>query len=196
MRLLRPPQSTTPPMREVRYAGSKGQLQTDVSVVLTLSYTVSRRRASRRSRMCPQRSLPAVCSRGTLDSMLQPFLGNKDARWAETWQELGEGAPTLASFARLCSLALAGAAQPDRPLSPEAKAILYAARERGMIEVKGANRAFEAPARLLAVHVETGPQQTLIFRNRDKPEVTIRFLAGFRELCEAGLAMHHIYGDF
>lgn len=128
--------------------------------------------------------------------MLQPFLGNKDARWAETWQELGEGAPTLAGYARLCSLSLAGAAQPDRPLSLEAKAILYAARERGMIEIKGANRAFEAPARLLAVHVETGPQQTLIFRNRDKPEVTIRFLAGFRELCDAGLAMHHIYGDF
>jgi len=128
--------------------------------------------------------------------MLQPFFGSKDARWAETWQELGEGAPTLAGFARLCSLALAGHAQPDRPLSAEAKAILYAARERGVIEIKGSNRAFDAPARLLAVHVETGPQQTTIFRNRDKPETTIRFLAGFRELCEAALAMHHIYGDF
>lgn len=128
--------------------------------------------------------------------MLQPFFGSNDARWAETWQELGEGAPTLAGFARLCSLALAGYAKPDRPLSGEAKAILYAARERGVIEVKGSHRAFNAPARMLAVHVETGPQQTLIFRNPDKPEVTIRFLAGFRELCEAGLAMHHIYGDF
>ena len=128
--------------------------------------------------------------------MLQPYLGDKNARWAETWQELGEGAPTLAGYARLCSLALAGQAQPDLPLSLEAKAILYAAREHGVIELKGANRAFDAPARLLAVHVETGPQQTTIFRSRDKPEVTIRFLAGFRELCQAGLAMHHIYGDF
>jgi hypothetical protein len=128
--------------------------------------------------------------------MLQPFFGNKDTRWAETWQELGEGAPTLAGFARLCSLALAGHAQLDRPLSPEAKAILFSARDRGMIEIKGSNRAFDAPARLLAVHVETTPQRSIIFRNRDKPELTIRFLAGFRDLCEAGLAMHHIYGDF
>ncbi len=30
--------------------------------------------------------------------MLQPFFGNKDTRWAETWQELGEGAPTLAQI--------------------------------------------------------------------------------------------------
>jgi hypothetical protein len=128
--------------------------------------------------------------------MLQPFFGSNDVRWAETWQELGEGAPTLAGFARLCSLSLAGQAQPERPLSLEAQAILYAARERGVIEVKGAHRAFDAPARLLAVQVETSPQQTTIFRSPDKPEVTIRFLAGFRELCEAGLAMHHIYGDF
>jgi hypothetical protein len=128
--------------------------------------------------------------------MLQPFLGSREARWAETWQELGEGAPTLGGFARLCSLALAGHAQPDRPLSVEAKAILFAARDRGVLEIKGSNRAFDAPARLLAVHVETGPQQTTVFRNRDKPEVTIRYLGGFRELCEAGLTMHHIYGDF
>jgi hypothetical protein len=128
--------------------------------------------------------------------MLQPFFGSNDARWAETWQELGEGAPTLAGFARLCSLALAGYAKPDRALSGEAKAILYTARDRGVIEIKGAHRAFDAPARMLAVHVETGPQQTTVFRHPDKPEVTIRFLAGFRELCEAGLAMHHIYGDF
>lgn len=128
--------------------------------------------------------------------MLQPFIPSRDTRWAETWQELGEGAPTLAGFARLCSLGLAGQAQPDRPLSLEAKAILFTARERGVVEIKGTNRAFDAPARLLAVHVELDAQHTTVFRNRDKPEVTIRFLAGFRELCEAGLAMHHIYGDF
>jgi hypothetical protein len=128
--------------------------------------------------------------------MLQPFFGSNDARWAQTWDELGEGAPTLAGFAQLCSRALVSGAQPEQPLSLQAKAILYVARERGMIEVKGAHRAFDAPARLLAIHVETGPQQTTVFRNREKPEITIRFLAGFRELCAAGLAMHHIYGDF
>lgn len=128
--------------------------------------------------------------------MLQPYIVNKNDRWAETWQELGEGAPSLAGFARLCSLSIAGQGNPERPLSLEAKAILLVARQRGMIEVKGSNRAFDAPARMLAVHVETTSQQWVTFRNRDRPEITIRFLAGFRDLCEAGLVMHHIYNDF
>lgn len=126
---------------------------------------------------------------------LPPSAAN-DARWAETWQELGQGAPTLAGFARVCSLSLATGGDPDAPLSLEAKAILYAARKRGVIEVKGANRAFDAPGRMLAVYVETSPEQTLIFRSRDNPAFTIRFLAGFRELCAAGLAMHHIFQEF
>jgi hypothetical protein len=49
---------------------------------------------------------------------------------------------------------------------------------------------------MLAVYVETDPERTLIFRSRDNPAYTIRFLAGFRELCVAGLAMHHIYTEF
>ncbi len=128
--------------------------------------------------------------------MLQPFIPSRETRWAETWQELGEGAPTLAGYARLCSLVLAGCATTSTPLSLEAKAILFAARERGMVEIKGTNKAFDAPARLLAVHVELDSQRTCVFRHRERPEITIRFLAGFRELCEAGLVMHHIYGDF
>lgn len=127
--------------------------------------------------------------------MLQPFIGN-DARWAQTWQELGEGVPSLAGFARLCSLALAAGPRLDLPLSLEAKAILFAAREQGMIEIKGSNRAFDAPARLLAVHVELPQMRTVALRSRVKPEITIRMLAGFRELCATGLVMHHIYGDF
>ena len=119
-----------------------------------------------------------------------------DARWAETWHDLGQGAPSLAGLARLCSYALATGGEPNLPLSIEAKAILFAARERGTVEVKGSNRAFAAPARMLAVYVETSPEVTLIFRNRENPAMTIRFLAGFRELCRAGLVMHHIYHDF
>jgi hypothetical protein len=65
-----------------------------------------------------------------------------------------------------------------------------------MIEVKGANRAFDAPGRMLAVYVELDADRTLIFRSRDQPAMTIRFLAAFRELCAAGLAMHHIYTEF
>jgi hypothetical protein len=120
----------------------------------------------------------------------------QDTRWAETWTELGHGTPTLSGLARVCSVSMATGGDLKRPLCGEAKAILFAARERAMIEIKGANRAFDAPGRMLAVYIETSPERTLIFRNRENPKLTIRFLAGFRELCEAGLVMHHIYHEF
>jgi hypothetical protein len=81
-------------------------------------------------------------------------------------------------------------------LSREARCILFAARNRGNMEVKGSNRAFDAPGRMLAVHIEADTERTLIFRSRDNPAFTIRFLAGFRELCMTGLVMHHIYTEF
>jgi hypothetical protein len=121
---------------------------------------------------------------------------SNDPRWAATWQELGQGAPTLGGLARLCSQALATGGDRSIVLSPEARAIMFAARERAMIEVKGSNRAFDAPARMLAVYIEVAPDRTLIFRRKDDPVFTIRFLAGFQELCQAGLVMHHIYHDF
>lgn len=113
-----------------------------------------------------------------------------------TWHELGEGAPTLAGLARVASLALASGGDKSVKLSPEACCLLFAARERGIFEVKGANRAFDAPGRMLAVHVEADADRTLVFRSRENPAFTIRFLAGFRELCAAGLAMHHINAEF
>ncbi|QDU26819.1 hypothetical protein ETAA8_19020 [Anatilimnocola aggregata] len=119
-----------------------------------------------------------------------------DPRWAETWTELGQGAPTLAGLARICSTALATGGAPDLPLSLEAKALLIAAKNRGTLEIKGSNRAFDAPGRMLAVYVEAAVDRTLIFRSRENPAFTIRFLAGFRELCQAGLVMHHIYHEF
>lgn len=119
-----------------------------------------------------------------------------DPRWAETWQELGQGVPTLAGLSRVCSQSLATGGDKSIPLSAEARAILFAARNRGVLEIKGANRAFDAPGRMLAVYVETDAEHTLIFRSRLNPAYTIRFLAGFRELCAAGLVMHHIYQEF
>jgi hypothetical protein len=38
--------------------------------------------------------------------------------------------------------------------------------------------------------------QTIAFRDPQVPEVTIRFLEGFRQLCSFGLVMHHIHRDF
>src|SRR5262249_40581883 len=108
---------------------------------------------------------------------------------------------TLAGFARVASIALATGGNGTMGgkgvrLSPEARCLLYAARNRGVLEVKGSNRAFDAPGRMLAVYVEADAERTLIFRSKDNPAVTIRFLAGFRELCAAGLVMHHIYTEF
>ena len=119
-----------------------------------------------------------------------------DPKWAVAWSELGHGAPTIAGLAQVASRAMATGGDKTARLSAEARCLLFAARERGVIEVKGANRAFDAPGRMLAIYVETDADHTLIFRSRENPAVTIRFLAGFRELCVAGLAMHHIYTEF
>jgi hypothetical protein len=81
-------------------------------------------------------------------------------------------------------------------LSGEALAILFAASRRGVIEIRAVNSAFDPAARLLAVYVESAPEHTIVFRDKENPEVTVRFLEGFRQLCERGLMMHHIYGDF
>lgn len=119
-----------------------------------------------------------------------------DPKWTVTWQELGQGVPTLAGLAHVAGLAMAAGGDPATELSAEARCLLFAARNRGVFEVKGANRAFDAPGRMLAVYVEADADRVLIFRSRENPAFTIRFLAGFRELCLAGLVMHHIYTEF
>lgn len=128
-------------------------------------------------------------------SDLLPSSAN-DPKWAVTWQELGHGAPTIAGLARVASEAMAGGGDKTIELSREARCLLFAAKDRGVIEIKGANRAFDAPARMLAVYVEAAPDRTLIFRSRENPAFTIRCLAGFRDLCAAGLVMHHIFTEF
>ena len=127
---------------------------------------------------------------------LQPL----DNYLSGSWDALGAGAPVLVALSQLCSNAMVdlNAASPIdvEQLSPEAKAILVASRDRGVIEVKAVNAAFEAPSRMLAVYVELDEVQTIAFRDRNEPEVTVRFLEGFRVLCEKGLVMHHIHRDF
>ena len=127
---------------------------------------------------------------------LQPL----DNYLSGSWDALGAGAPVLVALSQLCSNAMVDfdAASPIdvEPLSPESKAILVASRDRGVIEVKAVNAAFEAPSRMLAVYVELDESQTIAFRDRNEPEVTVRFLEGFRVLCQKGLVMHHIHRDF
>lgn len=117
---------------------------------------------------------------------------------AGSWEALGEGAPTLGALAAICARCLVHPPEPVElsRLSIEARAILYAARTRGVIEVRGVATAFEAPARMLAVYVEEDEQRTVAFRDRERPEVTLRFFAAFCELCHAGLVLHHLHRDF
>lgn len=116
---------------------------------------------------------------------------------AGSWEALGAGAPVLVALAQLTAQAMV-----DKPtigleqLLPEAKAILFAAHFRGIIEIKGSHTAFDAPARMLAVYIELDDVQCITFRDPESPEITVRFLEGFRELCVAGLVMHHTHRDF
>ncbi len=116
-----------------------------------------------------------------------------------SWEALGNGAPMLVALAQLCSERWVRGqltAVELSSISGEAQAILFAARGRGIVEIKAVNSAFDAAARLLAVYVELDHEHTIAFRDSKNPEVTVRFLDGFRELCEKGLMLHHIYRDF
>jgi hypothetical protein len=140
-----------------------------------------------------------------------------------SWEALGNGAPVLVALAQICSQAWTRSADHGRPvhgrpdqgklsstastspdvasgtiegLSGEALAILHAARDRGIIELKAVNTAFDAAARLLAVYVEESDERTIAFRDSHRPEITVRFLDGFRQLCERGFVIHHIFRDF
>ncbi len=116
-----------------------------------------------------------------------------------SWEALGNGAPMLVALAQLCSerwvRGSTSAVELDS-LSGEAQAILFSARGRGIVEIKAVNSAFDAAARLLAVYVELDDEHTIAFRDSKNPEVTVRFLDGFRELCDKGLMLHHIFRDF
>jgi len=131
------------------------------------------------------------------DSLLQR--GGDQA--AISWQAMGAGAPTIIALAQLCGRAVLCETTTPRSqimesLPAEAHAILHAAAQRGVIELKSNNLAFDAVERFLAVHVEQAPQQWRVFRTPGDPQQTIRFLDAFRQLCAAGLVMHHLYADF
>ncbi len=128
--------------------------------------------------------------------MLRRHLGSDNDRQQTLWQELNEGTATIIGFATLCSMSMCGTADPIEECSDEAMAILIAARDRGIIEIRGSKEAFDSTERLLGVCVELNQDQWLIFRRKSEPERSIRFLDGFRQLCQAGLVMHHLQRDF
>jgi hypothetical protein len=113
-----------------------------------------------------------------------------------SWNDVLSGAPSILGFAALASRAIALNTESNGELELEAQAILYAARERGSIEIKATKNAYDSSQRLLAVHVELAPERVLAFRSRTNPQFTMAMLDGFRQLCGAGLVMHHMGHDF
>lgn len=129
---------------------------------------------------------------------LPRYLSQADSNSNEL-EELLAGLPTISAFARLCGNVLVGSLDANRSpvdLSSEAQAILCAARQCGILEIKGTQQEFESARRLLAIYVETAPGCYLVFRNQRDPQVTLRFLDGFRELCVAGFVMHQMGAEF
>ena len=127
--------------------------------------------------------------------MLRRHLGSEN-RQQTLWQELNDGTATVVGFATLSTMAMCGTAPPPEELSAEAIAILVAASERGIMDIRGSQEGFDSSERLLGVCVEQSEDKLLLFRRKSEPEQTIRFLDGFRQLCQAGLVMHHMQREF
>lgn len=123
------------------------------------------------------------------------------------WQDLSHGAPTISALARLCSQALIESQlklpeQTKKPtldvnaLSAEARALLCLAKQRGTFEIRAKQDGFDSAERLLAVAVETEPEQWRLLLDKTTPRQTIRFIEAFASLCQLGLVMHHVQAEF
>ncbi|MGI9516926.1 MAG: hypothetical protein ACR2NP_07780 [Pirellulaceae bacterium] len=115
------------------------------------------------------------------------------------WDDLTRGIPTIAALAGLCSQMLASSQSPAvdmNELPAESRAILFAAGQTGALGIQGDKNAFEPGERYLAVCVELGEGRRLEFRCPENPEQTIRFMEGFRRLCQSGLVMHQLMNEF
>ena len=130
--------------------------------------------------------------------MLLRNLGADQHRQKTAWADLEEGAPTIIGLAELCGIALANPPTecPVNQLSNEAKAILVVAAKRGTMDIRGKRDSFDSAARLLSVCVEYELNRRMLFLSDQDPQQTIRFLEGFRQLCEHGLILHHLHKDF
>ena len=110
-------------------------------------------------------------------------------------QEMTDGLPTIAAFARLCGRAIAGEVESTEP-SQEALALVAAAKGAGMFDIPGDKDAFESADRFLAICVEVNAEKRLLFRDKTNPRQTMIFLDAFRQLCQSGFVVHHMLRDF
>lgn len=130
--------------------------------------------------------------------MLQPHFSSESGT-EPGWDLLQHGVPTVIGFARLCSAAVARLDPAEVTLASlgnEARSIALAAKDCGVIELRGNKNAFEPADRFLAVCVIVDEDRRLVFKNKAQPRQTLAFLEGFRQLCASGLVIHHLMFDF
>ena len=48
----------------------------------------------------------------------------------------------------------------------------------------------------MAICIEIDENRRLLFRQKDQPRETMKFIDGFRQLCQSGLVLHHLQRDF
>lgn len=121
---------------------------------------------------------------------------------ASWWADLERGAPTILGLARVAALALANpgpAWTPQRAeaeLSPEARALLALAANRGTLDIRAQRESFDAAERRLGVCVEVNPDHWQWLLDKSQPQQTVRFLEGFRQLALGGLILHQLQSEF
>lgn len=126
-----------------------------------------------------------------------PRYTSSDSLSIPGWNELSESVPVIAALAALAARAWTEPlAERSRALSREAKALLAAASERGIFELRTTPAEFDSSDRMLAVCIERPDQRRLIFKRTGEPRRTLRYLEAFRELCEQGLVMHQLQKEF
>lgn len=126
-----------------------------------------------------------------------PRYTSSESHSIPNWNELSESVPVIAALASLAANAWTERTpERSRELSREAKALLAAAAERGIFELRTTPAEFDSSDRMLAVSVERPDQRRLIFKRTGEPRRTLRYLEAFRELCEQGLVIHQLQKEF
>lgn len=126
-----------------------------------------------------------------------PRYTSSDSLSIPGWNELSESVPVIAALAALAARAWTGPTPERNPeLSHEARALLAAAAERGIFELRTTPAEFDSSDRMLAVSVERPDQRRFIFKRTGEPRRTLRYLEAFRELCEQGLVIHQLQKEF
>ena len=132
--------------------------------------------------------------------MLAPNFGGNEQDSTALLKVMNEGYPVVSALAMLSAKAITkGDFEADdvlEKLTPESKMLLLVARVRGTFAMRATKDSFDSTERFLAVCVETEPGVFLVFRRKDQPRQTVRFIEAFAQLCRLGLVIHHQQKEF